>query len=179
MCIQGFLLEHVSRLPWASDKPSGRRERAECRAQETVAWKNLCASSDDVVVPGTVIKDLFKKPRLQVSQKDSFPQRSCQNGKKTNRRRRSRYIHGDPQHSSHRVSWEPWTLLKRENMGSGIWGWCLMLSLSQSSSRFCVDGYPGLRGVRLEGREPERNGGIGCCCGFRCPIVTSHLELQE
>lgn len=60
-------------------------------------------------------------------------------------------------------------------MGCGIWGWCLMFSLSQSPSSFRLDGYPGLRGVRLEGRELERNARLSLLLWLHMPCP--HLSL--
>lgn len=54
--------EEVSQVPWASDKPSGGREKAVCGAQRLWLGRH-CVSpvpSKDVVVPGTVIQDVLK-----------------------------------------------------------------------------------------------------------------------
>lgn len=73
--------------------------------------------SKDVVVPGTVIKDLLKTQAQSLPER-SFPtphRRYCQDGKKTVQKNESLHTWGYPA-AIGRVSWKPWKQSESEDM---------------------------------------------------------------
>lgn len=159
--------------PLTSQLEEGRRQCAgprDCGLEERTCVPQV--PSKAVVVPGTVTKDLLKTQVRSLPERFP-PQRYCQNGKKMTYRRMSHYIHEATQQL-----WEPWKQLESEITGCGPWTWCLMLSLSQSSSTFPLDN-------NSEGALRVRAGNwrgtldICCCCAFRYSVLIPNLELQK
>lgn len=130
--------EEVSWVPWASDKPSGGRQKAVCGAQRLWLGRHCVSQvpSKDVVVPGTAVQDLLKIQIQSLPGRYPPPPPTPQDTTKIERKQTEEWAliyMGDSQQPW--VAWEPRKQWEGQNP-CGIWSWCLLLSSSRPLAYF-------------------------------------------